>query len=80
MRVLFFRDHEISGLRPAAAPLPSYGFPFERRVLPVAGTVVASFAFYGAGAAAESLAVEVFVLLIGVVLVGRYPRRRPPRL
>jgi hypothetical protein len=22
MRVLFFRDHEISGLRPAAAPSP----------------------------------------------------------
>jgi hypothetical protein len=23
MRVLFFRDHEISGLRPAAAPSPN---------------------------------------------------------
>jgi hypothetical protein len=36
--------YEISGLRLAAAPSPSYGFPFERRVLPVAGTVVTSFA------------------------------------
>src|ERR1700733_866596 len=69
MRAIFFRDHETSGLGPVAAPSPSYGLPFERRVLPVGGTVVASFAFYGVGAAAESLAVEVFVLLIGGVLV-----------